>query len=187
VDPIHCTKRGSRAVVWGLAVLGAMAGIAAGLPATAQAVTLRWEPSANLFWAVNGRALLSVFQNGQCTEWAADKRPDVVKDIVVSTVAQELRQGLSEALPNFDARNWARMARNAGLPTGHEPKVGALMVFQPGVLGAGSAGHIAYVKSVRKRSFTVSEMHAPLLFQVSYETFSTSIARLRGVRFIYRF
>jgi surface antigen len=155
------------------------------LPTGAQAATLRYEPSASLFWTVNGSALLSLFQNGQCTQWAADKRPDVVKSIVVSSVANDLQKGLGEVIPNFDARYWATLAQGAGLPTGQTPKVGSLMVFQPGVMGAGSAGHIAYVKSVGKQTFTISEMHAPLLFHVSYETLSKSSARQRGVRFVY--
>ena len=178
-------RRGSALLARGLAVLCATAGIAVALPAGAQAATLRYEPSATLFWAVNGNSLLSLFQNGQCTQWAADKRPDVVKSIVISTVSHDLLRGLGETIPSFDARNWATLAQAAGLPTGQRPKVGALMVFQPGVMGAGSAGHIAYVQSVRKRTFTISEMHAPLLFHVTYETFQKSAARQAGVRFIY--
>lgn len=168
-----------------LAVLAAVAGIAASLPTAAQAITLNWEPSANLFWSVNHNALMTLFQNGQCTQLAADKRPDVVKDIVMSAITHEIRQGVGEIVPNFDARYWAKMAKHAGIKTGHKPRVGALMVFQPGTLGAGSAGHIAYVKSVRRHSFTISEMHAPNLYQVTDDTLSRSAARLRGVRFIY--
>jgi surface antigen len=59
------------------------------------------------------------------------------------------------------------------------------MVFQPGVLGAGPTGHIAYVESVRQRTFTISEMHAPFLFRVTHDTLRRSAARRRGVRFIY--
>jgi surface antigen len=169
----------------GCAVLGATASIAVALPAGAQAATLRFEPSATLFWTVNGSALLSLFQNGQCTQWAADKRPDVIKNIVISTVAGDLQQGLGEVIPNFDARYWASLAQGAGMATGKAPKAGALIVFQPGVMGAGSAGHIAYVESVQKRTFTISEMHAPYLFRVTYETLPKRDARQWGVRFIY--
>jgi surface antigen len=185
VDPIRFTKRRSRVLTRGLAVLGAVAGIAAGLPAGAQAVTLSWEPSANLFWTVNGTALMTLFQNGQCTQLAANRRPEVVKTIVLHAVSDELQHGQSEVVPNFDARYWANLAQQAGLSTGQKPQVGALMVFQPGVLGAGSAGHIAYVQSVRKRSFTISEMHAPNLYQVTSETLRRSVDRMSGVRFIY--
>jgi surface antigen len=185
MEPLRSRKRRFAVLARGLAVLGATAGFAAALPAGAQALTLRYEPSATLFWTVNGSALLNLFQNGQCTQWVADKRPDVVKHIVVSSVASDIQQGLGEVIPNFDARYWGTLAHQAGLPTGHRPKVGALMVFQPGVLGAGSAGHIAYVQSVRRHWFTISEMHAPLLFHVTYETLRRSSVRRWGVRFIY--
>jgi surface antigen len=185
MEQLRSRKRRFAVLARGLAVLGATAGMAIALPAGAQAATLRYEPSATLFWTVNGSALLSLFQNGECTQWAADKRPDVVKSIVVSSVASDLQKGLGEVIPNFDARYWATLAQGAGLPTGQTPKAGSLMVFQPGVMGSGSAGHIAYVQSVRKRTFTVSEMHAPVLFHVSYETLKRSSARQSGVRFIY--
>jgi surface antigen len=178
-------RRGFALLARGLAVLCATAGIAVAPPAGAQAATLRYEPSATLFWAANGNALLALFQNGQCTQWAADKRPDVIKTIVISAVSHDLLHGFGEIIPNFDARNWATLSQAAGLPTGQTPKVGALMVFQPGVMGAGSAGHIAYVQSVHKRTFTISEMHAPLLFHVTYETFHKWAARQPGVQFIY--
>jgi surface antigen len=185
MDPVRSRKRLFALLTRGFAVLCATAGIAVALPAGAQAASLRFEPSATLFWTVNGPSLLSLFQNGQCTQWAAEKRPDVVKAIVVSTIAHDLQQGLGEMIPNFDARYWTSLAQGAGIATGQTPKVGALMVFQPGVMGAGSAGHIAYVQSVRKRTFTISEMHAPLLFHVTYETLRRYEARQRGVRFIY--
>jgi surface antigen len=185
MGPIRSTRRRFTVFARGLAVLAATAGMAGALPAGAQAATLHYEPSATLFWTVNGSALLSLFQNGQCTQWAADKRPDVIRGIVVSTVSNDLLQGLGEVIPNFDARYWPTLADHAGLPTGQRPKPGALMVFQPGVLGAGSAGHIAYVQSVHKRTFTISEMHAPLLFHVTYDTLRKSEARQAGVRFIY--
>jgi surface antigen len=174
-----------RLLARGLAVLGVVAGIASGLPSAAQAVTLNWEPTANMFWAVNGNAVMSIFQNGQCTQLAADKRPDVVRAIVLTTIAHEVQNGQGEAIPNFDARYWGTLAHKAGIATGKQPRVGALMVFQPGVLGAGSTGHIAYVQSVRKHRFTIAEMHAPGLYQVTFETYRRSIARRWGLRFIY--
>jgi surface antigen len=185
MDPVRSRKRRFAVLVRGFGALCATAGLAVSLPAGAQAATLRFEPSATLFWTVNGSALLSLFQNGQCTQWAADKRPDVIKNIVISTVAHDLQQGLGEIIPNFDARYWPSLAQQAGIATGKTPKVGALMVFQPGVLGAGSAGHIAYVESVRKRTFTISEMHAPYLFRVTYQTLPRRDAHHWGVRFIY--
>jgi surface antigen len=179
---------GLRRLARRLSLLGSVAALAAAAaPSGAQAYALQWEPSASQFWATNGSAILSVFQNGECTQWAANKRPDVVQSIITGFVASELAQGsTNETMPDMDARYWTADAQLVGLATGHKPRRGALMVFQPGVLGAGSAGHIAYVQRVnRNGSFRISEMHAPVLYQVSYQAFPAAAARLSGVSFIY--
>ncbi len=46
-----------------------------------------------LFWTVNQTAIMGLFQNGECTDWAAYKRPDVLQAIVVHMVAAELAAG----------------------------------------------------------------------------------------------
>lgn len=47
------------------------------------------------------------------------------------------------------AYQWAEQARSAGFDTGAVPVKGAIMVFQPGVMGVDAgAGHVAYVESV---------------------------------------
>ncbi len=167
------STRGLRKLARRLSLLGSLAALAAAAaPSGAQAYALQWEPSASLFWAVNSSTILSVFQNGECTQWAATKRPDVVQSIITGFVSTELGQGsTNETMPNMDARYWTAEAQLVGLSTGRKPQRGALMVFQPNVLGAGSAGHIAYVQRVnRNGTFRISEMHAPNLYQVSYQT-----------------
>lgn len=155
-------------------------------PGAARAATLRWEPTAPQFWSVNGSTIMQVFQNGECTQLAANKRPDIVRAIIEGFVGSELAQNQVETMPNMDARYWTSEARRVGLPTGHMPRVGALMVFQPGTLGAGSTGHIAYVVRVnRNHSFRIAEMHAPALYRTTYQTFRARAARLAGVSFIY--
>jgi surface antigen len=152
----------------------------------AHAAILRWEPSAPQFWSVNASTIMSVFQNGQCTELAATKRPDVLQAIIEGFIGSELARGQTESVPNMDARYWLAEAKQVGLPTGHRPRARALMVLQPGVLGAGPAGHIAYVQRVnRNGSFRIGEMHAPNLYQVTDETLPASAARLAGVSFVY--
>ncbi len=69
---------------------------------------------------------------GQCTWFTKKMRPD---------------------LPNFpgvtgDARFWASDARARGFPVDANAQAGDAVVFQPGQLGAGSTGHVAYVTSV---------------------------------------
>ncbi|MBF6592197.1 MAG: CHAP domain-containing protein, partial [Ktedonobacterales bacterium] len=47
-----------------------------------------------------------------------------------------------------NASQWASSARARGLPTGTTPAVGATVVFQPGVQGASSLGHLGHVDAV---------------------------------------
>jgi surface antigen len=58
------------------------------------------------------------------------------------------------------AYQWAANAPAHGLRTGTSPVVGATAVFQPGVEGAGSGGHVAHVEQVLGGGwFIVSEMN----------------------------
>jgi hypothetical protein len=148
---------------------------------------VQWEPSATLFWTVNQTAIMGLFENGECTDWAAYKRPDVLQAIVVHMVGAELAAGDdNEILSGLDAQFWASQASAAGMRIGRRPAAGALMVFQPGVLYAGDEGHIAYVERVeRNGKIRISEMNAPNPYEVSYRTLRASAARLPGVEFIY--
>ena len=87
-----------------------------------------------------------------------------------------------------DAKFWDEDARNAGYPVGKTPKVGAIVVFEPGVQGADrQRGHVAYVKEVySSSSFKISEKgwygggHSPC--EVHFRTAYTE----EGVSFIYK-
>jgi surface antigen len=79
---------------------------------------------------------------GQCTWWAQYKRQD-----------ENLRH-------MGNARYWAAGAASRGYRVGHTPRAGATVVFQPGVEGAGGAGHVAHVEKVYPGGwFLVSEMN----------------------------
>ena len=82
-----------------------------------------------------------------------------------------------------NAASWLYSARAAGLPTGSVPRVGAVVVYQPGVQGADWPGHVAYVTSVAGDGvhFTVSQMNFPIWGAVTYRGSWTG----RGVGFIY--
>jgi len=161
------------------AVLGAA-------PALAQTVELSWQPSAEQFWRVDGPAVVSLFHNGQCTMWAQERRPGIVRRGVEAIVAREIAAGQPENMGDWDARFWPANARQAGIPTGHTPRAHALIVFQPGVLGAGASGHIAFVQRVfPDGSFLISEMHAPVLWRVTHQRLTAAEGRLPGVTFIY--
>ena len=79
---------------------------------------------------------------GQCTWWAQYKRQD-----------ENLRR-------MGNARYWAAGAASRGYRVGRTPRAGATVVFQPGVEGAGGAGHVAHVEKVYPGGwFLVSEMN----------------------------
>ncbi len=79
---------------------------------------------------------------GYCTWYAWDRRQD------------------EPLLQLGNAAQWARNAPKHGLHTGTTPRVNATVVFQPGVQGAGSGGHVAHVEKVYSNGwFLVSEMN----------------------------
>jgi hypothetical protein len=154
-------------------------------PALAQTV-LWWEPRASEYWTVNRAAIWRIFDNGQCTQWAAMKRPVLVRRMIVGQIASEVHQRRPEMLIDLQARYWAADAKSIGVRVGTTPLPGALVVFQPGALGATSDGHIAYVEGVfGDGSFEISQMNAPIPYQVSYERMQEWTARLAGISFIY--
>jgi surface antigen len=67
---------------------------------------------------------------GSCTWYAQYRRMD------------ERLMGLG------NAAQWAYNAPRHGLPTGRTPRVGATVVFQPGVQGASGLGHVGHVEAV---------------------------------------
>ena len=99
-----------------------------------------------------------------CTAWAHMKRPDL-------------------PLTLGNARTWASRARARGFPVDSRPRVGDVMVLQPGVQGANRRyGHVAYVIAVRGNLVTVSEMNGGYGCSVRRHTYHTG----RGVSFIHR-
>ncbi len=79
---------------------------------------------------------------GQCTWWAAYKRPD------------ENFRGMG------DAWNWANAARARGYTVTSTPAANGTVVFAPGVQGASNLGHVAHVEKVLTSDWVlVSEMN----------------------------
>ena len=105
------------------------------------------------------------FTYGQCTWWAAHVRPDIGAHVW------------------GNAAMWAFAARQAGLPTGTTPRLGAIVVYQPGVQGAWGTGHVAHVIGVSPNGvhFTVDEMNYPWPGVVTRRVSHTGW----GVSFIY--
>jgi surface antigen len=120
-----------------------------------------WTP-AGKYEGSGGSA--DLYPKGQCTWYVSRERPD---------------------LPYFtgrdgDAKNWIASAERLRLPTGREPRVGAVAVFQPGQYGAGIFGHVAYVTKVDGDRITVREANYG-----KRAIGSTRTTGWAGVRFIY--
>jgi len=138
---------------------------------------------ATQWWQANGVKLMTVFRNGQCTDWVSRKRPDVVERVEeASLVAKLLHRPFPKV--DFTAKNWAKLAELGGLKVGTTPTVGAIAVWQPGVEGAKKTGHVGYVESVAGGSFTVSEENFGKAYVVGKRTLPA--APLAGRLFIYR-
>lgn len=105
------------------------------------------------------------FYWGQCTWFAASVRPDI------------------GAVVWGNAADWLSSAQRVGLKTGVTPKLGAIVVYQPGADGAWSFGHVAHVLSVSAdgNQFTIDEMNWVGLGRVSQRISHTA----PGVAFIY--
>jgi surface antigen len=78
------------------------------------------------------------YTHGGCTFWAWANRSD-------------LPGGLG------DAWHWALGATRAGFPVDGKPEVGAIAVYQPGVYGAHSTGHVAVVTQIAGSRILISE------------------------------
>jgi peptidoglycan DL-endopeptidase CwlO len=98
-----------------------------------------------------------------CTAWASQKRRD-------------LPMNLGNAL------TWGARAARQGFPVDGKPRVGDVMVFQPGVQGAHRRyGHVAYVIGVNGNRVTVSEMNGGRGCKVNTNVYRVT----RGTAFIH--
>jgi len=89
---------------------------------------------------------------GQCTWWAEHQFLDWT-GTYINTL------GINGT--NGNALYWAYNAAHRGWATGSTPRIGSIAVFQPGVAGAGSVGHVAWVTEVypSQNAIEISEMN----------------------------
>jgi surface antigen/uncharacterized protein YkwD len=99
----------------------------------------------------------------QCTNYVAKMRPDLIKAVDLPLLDKWAKSNYTLPQPQLlmwtNAMGWADVARANGRTVGKTPHVNDVMVFQPGVQGAGSVGHVALVKSVSGSTVHVSEMN----------------------------
>jgi hypothetical protein len=153
------------------------------LPTTSLKPATPEQAAARAWWAGQADQILSVFRNGQCTDWASQKRPDIVERIEEAAHAASL-DGTAFPEVDFIAKDWATFARLAGMTVRSTPVAGALVVWQPGVEGAAPEyGHVGYVESVTRGRFTTSEENFGAPYVMGSRTLST--APVAGRLFIY--
>jgi peptidoglycan DL-endopeptidase CwlO len=105
----------------------------------------------------------SAYAKCNCTAWAHSKRPDL-------------------PLTLGHAKTWGVRAQALGFPVDGKPRVGDVIVLQPGVQGAHRVyGHVAYVIGVNRNSVTVSQMNGGQGCIVKRGTFRLT----KGVAFIH--
>jgi len=80
------------------------------------------------------------FAYGQCTWLAYNKRPDIV-----NYGAQ------NNGFYHWDGWEWSGHARAEGYSVSHKARKGDIAVWQKHVAGAGSKGHLAYVRAIYKK------------------------------------
>jgi len=93
-----------------------------------------------------------------CSDYGTcDGRCDIYKPCACTCHACAMRPDLYDACHSSYAQNWGNAARIAGFPVNANPNEGDIVVFQPGVYGASSLGHVAYVEDVNAGKFSISE------------------------------
>jgi hypothetical protein len=133
---------------------------------------------------VSGRgAGVNPFDLGQCTSLAYEKRQDVYDRAVAAGVRASglvARPAFSEDY-QWNGKRWAENARQAHIPTGTQPIVGALFVST-----TGSYGHVAYVEQVfGDGSFEISERNVTGTGRSSAITRRTQYPGRPGIEFVY--
>ena len=130
----------------------------------------RAAAEADVWWARVRAVKDRRWRNGQCTDWAQSKRPDIVERVEKHVMAQMLLHPNAPFEPlSWVGADWDDNARRAGLEVVSTPRAGAIAVQERGVDGAGeTSGHVSYVEEVLPDGrFRVSEMHSPVLGQVT--------------------
>lgn len=117
-------------------------------------------------------------RNGQCTDLADRRRPDILQRVMLYEGGRWLlshpHPGTQPPNVDLSATNWDTLAAQAGEPVGATPRAGAIMVWHSHNEVAWP-GHVAYVDSVSAAgNVTITEMHAPVLWQTTTTTLTVA-------------
>ena len=130
---------------------------------TAEQAQARALAQARARWEKYGATILSSFHSGlnagQCTDYVASMRPDIIQAVTEWEWDENNLGHHRAAVSSWAADEWAKNASLAGIPEGHVPELNAVIVFQPGQLGAGSSGHVAIVSGLSSNGFVIKEMN----------------------------
>lgn len=118
------------------------------------------------------------FLTRECTSFAAWR---IRHDLGISDFTNGWRGGWFG-----NADNWAANARNLGIPVNGTPAVGSVAQFPPGVDGAGSLGHVAFVIGVGSGTVTVEDYnYADSYDGYTYYNYSKHTVGTAGLNFIH--
>lgn len=108
-------------------------------------------------------ASVDAYAKCNCTAYAKSRRPDLPMNL-------------------GNAKTWAARAKKQGFPVDAKPRVGDVIVLQPGVQGAHRTyGHVAYVTAVYGNKVVVREMNGGRGCRVIRDEFRVG----KGVLFIH--
>ncbi len=151
---------------------------------------------ARSWWVRTATSILSQFHagvaTGQCTDYVAAKRPDVIQSVDVWAYTNFLLAHGGPLGVDWTAKDWVANAQKRG-PL-HRPGPGSRS--RDGVSTRSLRRPLRWSRGVRQLGgkrrvgFTISEMHAPVIGQVSTRNFSpaAALAMLSNpqIGFIYR-
>jgi CHAP domain len=143
--------------------------------------------SALAWWASpNGQTFEAAFRNGQCTDLAELKRPDIVMRSIEAWYDRWVASGYTlAAQQQWAASFWDGNAAAVGMAVGATPRANAIMVMHSHDYPAWP-GHVAWVQSVNPDgSFTVLQEHAPTLGVVVQTTYPAAALVGADIDFIY--
>jgi surface antigen len=112
------------------------------------------------------------YPGGQCT-WYAEQEAHLYTGLWLASLG--------------NAMNWAANAAADGWAVGATPRIGSVIVFQPGADSAGGVGHVAWVTAYYPNTgkVVISEMHFPNLGVVDSRVIPDGVNNPNKIRYIY--